>query len=242
MSTPSKNTKVTDKNADVTPVMAAVGMTDLAVEKARELQIKATALSKQLQSDLEPSAVQAKVSAAANQLMADMNQLIEDIQALPATATTRGMKAAAKVQEGYADLAARGGRLVEKVKGQKATKDLKAQADATVAVAKGAVTSARKGLAEVEKSAKALATTGRHQAEAVSASVGAAIEHEAKAAEASVESAVKATRTAAKRTATTARKANARTTSGTKATAASVRKTAKKAADAAGAAADKLGK
>ena len=92
MSTESKSTKATKKAADVTPVMAAVGMTDLAVEKARELQIKATALSKQLQSDLEPTAVQAKVSAAATQLMADMNQLMEDIQGLPATATTRGWR------------------------------------------------------------------------------------------------------------------------------------------------------
>ncbi|MFV0463304.1 MAG: hypothetical protein ACK5MP_08950 [Nostocoides sp.] len=227
----TKNTQT----PEATAAYAAVGVTDLAVEKARALRGRALEARRALRGDLEPSAVQEKVTSVAAQLLAD-------VQALPAAATKAGQQAAARVQEGYADLAVRGERLVGKIMDQKATQDLRTQAEATVSLAKGAATTARHGMAEVERSAKALMTTSRHQVEDAAEAVGYAVEAETVSAQEKVEVAVEKTRTAAKRTATTARKANARTSSRTKAAATSARKTAQKAVKAAETAAENVGR
>ena len=125
------------KNIDTTPLFAAVGVTDLAVEKVREARVRATKVSTDLRADLEPAKVVAQV------------------KELPAVALNQSLVMGGKVTEGYEDLAARGKKLVSRIRNQQATKDLVAQAEVAVAQAKGAVTSARNAAAEIEKSAKA---------------------------------------------------------------------------------------
>lgn len=59
-----------------------------------------------------------------------------------------------KVAEGYDELAVRGKNLVNCIRNQKSTKDLFAQAETSVAQAKGAVTSARNAAADIERSTR----------------------------------------------------------------------------------------
>lgn len=189
---------------------AAVGVTDLAVERVRTAREQLDAM----RAELAPKRVQAKVVAAP-----------------------------AEVREAYTDLTVRGEKLVGRVRTQKATKDLVAQYEATLALGKGLVTTARKTVSEVERSAKATLTTGRKEAakaaDAVVESVSVEVDTD-KAAKAVKTSAAR-TRTAAKRTTTTAKKGAARTRSTAKATGTSARKTAAKTATATEKTAAKVG-
>lgn len=188
---------------------AALGATDLAVERVRTASARVESLR-----DEAPAKVQARISGA------------------PAAA-----------QKSYADLAARGEKLVERVRKQKATQDLAGQARATVALGKGLVTTARDAVAEVERSAKATLTIGRKEAakaaDAVAESVEVTVDTDA--AQKAVKESAKRTRTAAKRTTTTAKKGATRTRSTAKSTLTSARKTAAKATTATEKAAEKVG-
>lgn len=213
------------KNVDSRPFYAVVGATDLTVEKAREAAVvaearatKARADFDKLVADLAPAKVQDRALAAFAQ-----------VQELPTVAAEQSKTNVDKLVAGYEDLAARGKKLVERIRNQKATKDLVAQAETTVAQAKGAVTTARKAAADVERSAKATVTTARKEATKAAEAIAASVTDEVKTAEAEVKGAVKRTRTAAKRTTTTTRNAAKKTTASAK----GVRTTAKKTASAA---------
>ncbi|EBM0725655.1 hypothetical protein XE97_25170, partial [Salmonella enterica subsp. enterica serovar Senftenberg] len=123
---------------DTTPVFAAVGLTDLAVEKVREARTRATArtsaLRAELAADLEPAALQAR---AQTRVVGVAGQAQELAQELPALALNRSLVLAGKAQESYESAAARGEKLVKRVRTQKATRDLIAQAETTVALGKG---------------------------------------------------------------------------------------------------------
>jgi hypothetical protein len=211
------------KNIDTTPLFAAVGVTDLAVEKVREARVRATKVSTDLRADLEPAKVVAQV------------------KELPAVALNQSLVMGGKVTEGYEDLAARGKKLVSRIRNQQATKDLVAQAEVAVAQAKGAVTSARNAAAEIEKSAKATVTTGRKEAARVANTLVDSVSDEAKVVQAEVAGSVKRTRTAAKRTATTTRNQAKKAATTTKAATTSARKTAASAPKATTKAAAKVG-
>ena len=211
------------KNIDTTPLFAAVGVTDLAVEKVREARVRATKVSTDLRADLEPAKVMAQV------------------KELPAVALNQSLVMGGKVTEGYEDLAARGKKLVSRIRNQQATKDLVAQAEVAVAQAKGAVTSARNAAAEIEKSAKATVTTGRKEAARVANTLVDSVSDEAKVVQAEVAGSVKRTRTAAKRTATTTRNQAKKAATTTKAATTSARKTAASAPKATKKAAAKVG-
>ncbi len=211
------------KNIDTTPLFAAVGVTDLAVEKVREARVRATKVSTDLRADLEPAKVVAQV------------------KELPAVALNQSLVMGGKVTEGYEDLAARGKKLVSRIRNQQATKDLVAQAEVAVAQAKGAVTSARNAAAEIEKSAKATVTTGRKEAARVANTLVDSVSDEAKVVQAEVAGSVKRTRTAAKRTATTTRNQAKKAATTTKAATTSARKTASSAPKATKKAAAKVG-
>lgn len=211
------------KNIDTTPLFAAVGVTDLAVEKVREARVRATKVSTDLRADLEPAKVVAQV------------------KELPAVALNQSLVMGGKVTEGYEDLAARGKKLVSRIRNQQATKDLVAQAEVAVAQAKGAVTSARNAAAEIEKSAKATVTTGRKEAARVANTLVDSVSDEAKVVQAEVAGSVKRTRTAAKRTATTPRNQAKKAATTTKAATTSARKTAASAPKATKKAAAKVG-
>ena len=129
---------------DTTPVFAAVGAADLAVEKVRQARLRATAA----RAEITVEKIQTKALQRAT-------EATEQAQHVPALALNRTLELAGKAAESYGDFAARGEKLVKRVRNQKATKDLVAQAETTVALGKGAVTTVRKAAVDIERSAKA---------------------------------------------------------------------------------------
>lgn len=213
-----------------TPLFAVVGATDLAVERVREARLRAEKARTELQADLAPTAVQKRAEI-----------VIEDVKAFPTKALNQGVATADQVTKSYEDLAIRGEKLVTRIKNQKATKDLVAQAETTLSLGKGAVTTARKAVLDVRASALATFTTGRKEATHVAQTVVDTVAEDAEFAANDVKAAAKRTRTAAKRTTTTATKARKRTTSSAKATTTSARKAAASTTKATAKAADKVG-
>ncbi|XVX19724.1 hypothetical protein ACQP1U_15685 [Actinomycetota bacterium] len=214
-----------------TPLYAAVGVTDLAVERLREGRLA-------LERELEPKALQAKATKR-------VKDTVTQVQNIPAHMLNRTLQDTAAVHEGYIALVKRGESLVERIKGQQATKDLIAQAESTVARGKGAVTTARKAVDEVERSAKSTLTLGRREAmgtaSTIAGSVVEAVVEEAEEAVETVKASSKRTTAAAKRTGTTTRKAATRASAGAKGAATSARKTAAASTKATKKAAEKVG-
>ena len=223
---------------DTTPVFAVVGLTDLAVEKVRDARVRAAAvgavLTSDLKADLKPSALQGKAQATAF-------GVAEQAQELPALALNRSLEFAGKAQESYVSVAARGEKLVERVRTQKATKDLIAQAGTTVALGKGAVTTVRKSATGIQRSAKATLTTGRKEAASVADVVADSVAAETAEVGAAVKESAKRTRTAAKRTSTTTKKSATATRTATKRATTGAKKTASTAKKASSTAAAKVG-
>lgn len=187
---------------------AVVGATDLVVERVREAQARAA----KVRAELEVKKVQDRV------------------QHAPTFAVTKGLEAAGKVEETYEELSARGKKLVERIRTQRATQDLLAQGKVAVSRTKAAVTTMRRGASDVESAAKATATTAKRETKQAAGEVKKTTRKRAAG-----------TKAAAQRTATTARKRAAATTTATKAAATSVEKTAEAAQQATVAAAEKVG-
>ncbi len=210
---------------DTTPLYAALGVTDLAVEKAKEARVKAEARAEQrrealarLQGEYHPARLQERAAG-----------LTEQVQQVPAVVLGKSLELAANATEAYEDLAARGERLAERLRRQQATKGLVAQAESTVALGKGYLTTVQHSVADVQRSALALVTTGHREAATTAQVVADAVAEEAQAAQEAateVKQSAARTRTAAKRTSTTAKKATARTSTARKAATTSARKTA----------------
>lgn len=219
---------------DTTPVFAAVGLADLAVEKVRDARVKATVKATGVRVDLDPAALQTKAQVR-------VTEVAEQAQELPALALNRSLELAGKAQETYETVAARGEKLVKRVRTQKSTKDLLAQAEATFALGKGAVTTVRKSATDIQRSAKATLTTGRKEAAVAADAIADSIVVEATEAGTAVKQSATRTRTAAKRTATTTKKAAAKSTSATKGATTSAKKTATATKKAATTAATKVG-
>jgi heparin binding hemagglutinin HbhA len=219
-----------------TPVYAAVGVTDLAVERVREASVRAAAV----RVDLDVSALQDKAVALQDKAVKRAEKVAEKVteqaQQFPALALSQTAEIAGKARETYSELAVRGEKLVKRIRNQKSTKDLFAQAGSTISLGKGAVTTVRKAATETQQAAVATLTTALHEAEAVVGTVTGTVRDEAKATTRTVRKSApvvrltgKRTATAAKRTATTAKKSTASVQRATKATATSARKTATKA-------------
>ena len=204
---------------DTTPVFAAVGLADLAVEKVRDARVKATVKATGVRVDLDPATLQTKAQVR-------VTEVAEQAQELPALALNRSLELAGKAQETYETVAARGEKLVKRVRTQKSTKDLLAQAEATFALGKGAVTTVRRSATDIQRSAKATLTTGRKEAAVAADAIADSIVVEATEAGTAVKQSATRTRTAAKRTATTTKKAAAKSTSATKGATTSAKKTA----------------
>ena len=215
---------------DTTPVFAVVGLTDIAVEKVRDARVKATAV----RVDLAPASLQSKAQAR-------VTEAAEQAQELPALALNRGLEIAGKAQETYETVAARGEKLVKRVRTQKSTKDLLAQAEATFSLGKGAVTTVRKSATDIQRSAKATLTTGRKQAVVAADVIADSVVEEAAEATTAVKQSATRTRTAAKRTATTTKKSAAASKSAAKGATTSAKKTAAATKKASTAAATKVG-
>ncbi|MGZ4685505.1 hypothetical protein [Oryzihumus sp.] len=211
---------------DTTPVYAVVGATDLAVEKVREARTRAAALRAEL-GDFDVTAVQGKA--------------VETAQHVPALALNRTLEIAGKAQESYDTLAERGQKLVTRIRGQKATQDLLAQAGNTLALGKGAVTTIRNAATDTERAVKATLTTGRREATEAAETVKTSAKATGTTTKTAAKKATKATKPAAKRATTTATKCAATAKSATKAAATSATKTAEAAEKAVEAAAEKVG-
>lgn len=224
-----------------TPLFAVVGATDLAVERAREARVRAEQVRAEarvradkvradLQADFAPTAVQKRAGV-----------VIEDVKAFPTKALNQGVATLDEVTKGYEGLATRGEKLVTRIKNQKATKDLVEQAETTLSLGKGAVTTARKAVLDVRASALATFTTGRKEAVKVADTLVDTVADDAEIAATEVKAAAKRTRTAAKRTSTTATRATKRTTTSAKATTTAAKKAAATSTKATTTAAAKVG-
>jgi heparin binding hemagglutinin HbhA len=207
---------------DTNPVYAAVGVTDLVVEKVRDRAAAAR--------DFRVSALQDLAV-----------QRAEQASQIPAIALNQTLEAAGKAQSTYAKLAVRGEKLVRRIRNQKSTKDLVAQAGTTVAFGKGAVTTVRKAAGDTKRAAQSTLTNGRHDAEAAVEAVAASVRGDAKTVKRTVRKAGPATRLSTKRTATVAKKRATSVKRATKATVTSAGTTATAATVAAKTAAPKIG-
>jgi hypothetical protein len=192
---------------DTTPVLAAVGRTDLAVDKVRDARVMGA-------------------SARVDDDAAKLQTALDQGKDLPALALNRSLELADTARKQYESYATRGEKLVTRVRTQKATTDLIAQAEATFALGKGAVTTVRKSATDLQRSAKATLTTGRRQTVVAADVISDSVVDEATDATATVAKAATRTRTAAKRTATTTRKSATASKSATKRAATGARKTA----------------
>ena len=177
---------------DTTPVYAALGATDLAVERLREARDRAAGV----RLDLDVTAIQDRAAKR-------FEQVTEQVRSQRA-------EAAGKARETYTELAVRGEKLVKRVRNQKSTKDLFAQAGSTVSLGKGAVTTVRKAAHDTQRAAIVTLATGRREAGSVASSV----QHDVRAtgraatkAPASTPTVVEGTGTAAKKTAAAAQRA-----------------------------------
>jgi hypothetical protein len=211
---------------DTTPVYAVVGVTDLAVERLREARARATTA----RHDLSVSAMQEKAAKR-------FEKVSEQAQQLPTQVRDQTSEVADKAKETYAELAARGEKLVNRIRNQKSTQNLLAQAGNTVTLGKGAVTTVRKAAHDTQHAALVTLATGRHEAESVAASVA----EDVKATGHTVNKAAAATVDSAEETATTVKKSTAAAQRATRSVSTSARKTATSASAAAKTATPKVG-
>lgn len=209
---------------DTNPVYAAVGATDLAFERLRDARVRAAAV----RLDLDVKVIQ-------DRALERFEKATEHVQQIPTQVRNQTAEAADKARDGYTSLAVRGEKLVKRIRNQKSTKDLFAQAGNTVSLGKGAVTTVRKAANHTQRAAKVTLATGRREAGAVAASV----QEDVKATGRSASKAAFSTQSAAEETVTTVKKSAASTQRATRSVAASARKTATTAATAAKSAAPK---
>ncbi len=145
---------------DTTPVFAALGVTDLAVERLRDARARAVAV----RLDLDINVIQDRAAKR-------FEKVTEQVQQIPAQVRNQSAEVAGKARETYSELAVRGEKMVKRVRNQKSTKDLFAQAGNTVSLGKGAVTTVRKAAHDTQRAAILTLTTGRREAGSVAASV-----------------------------------------------------------------------
>ncbi|MBL8930111.1 MAG: hypothetical protein JNL54_08320 [Kineosporiaceae bacterium] len=221
------------------PVMAAVGVTDLAVARVRKAAAEAGHLQEGLETrvtelqvrvekvvaSIDPAYLQKFFSKAF-----DLDTLQSQVKEVPALAITRALEMAGKVEHRYEDLAERGKRLVLRIEEAPATQEFVHQGKVTVSRGKAMVTTATKAVDETLAEAKSALTTSRKELKEVAADV-----------EQVVVADTARTRAAVKKTATTAKTKAATTRAATKRAATTARGAASKAAKAAEKAAETVG-
>lgn len=209
-----------------TPLMAVVGVADLAVERVRAVAAGAPAV--QAQFEAKVSAVQADVEKRVSEF--DREAFRAQAQENALKVAGRALEVAGKAEVAYEKLAQRGQSLVDRVRSQSATQDLISQANSTLSRGKAAVTVAVQAADETASALLSTINVGKREATTV-------VEDTTTEAEV----AVKKTETSAKKTATTARKRAAATKSAVKGVQTSAGRTATKATAATKAAAKKVG-
>jgi len=156
MATDTKTRRTEQVRIDATgPLYAVVGVTDLAVELARNAAVDvSTRLSKV---DLEPKVLSAQARKAQARLEARITDLQDDAKTLPDRLGEVVQETVSEMSETYGDLAARGRDLVARVRRQESTKQARAAAKNTVSRVKSTRTA-------TTKSAKASTSTTKDAA------------------------------------------------------------------------------
>ena len=196
---------------DTTPVYAALGVTDLAVERLRDARARVSAV----RLDVDVSAMQDRVAKR-------LEKVTEHVQHIPAQVRNQGVEVAGKARQTYSELAVRGEKMVKRVRNQEPTKDLFAQAGSTVSLGKGAVTTVRNAAHDTQRAARVTFATGRREAGSVAASV----QEDVKTAGRAPAQAPATTPTVVQGTGTPAKKSTASTLRASRSVAAGARKSA----------------
>jgi len=145
---------------DTTLVYAAVGVTDLAVERLREVRNRAAAV----RMDLAVKAIQ-------DRAVKRFEKVAEQVQQVPVQVRNQTVDVAGRARETYSGFAERGEKLVKHLRDQKSTEDLFAQAGNAVFLGKGADTTVRKAAHDIQCAALVTLNTGRRGAASVAALV-----------------------------------------------------------------------
>ncbi|ONI66917.1 hypothetical protein BWI15_27405 [Kribbella sp. ALI-6-A] len=152
----------------VTPLYVIAGAGDLAVEKFRAVSEDVTARFAQLdqqklQATLQTELTkrQVELSKRLEALAADAKTVPAKLRELPAVAQAGLTTVLGQAEETYEDLAARGEEIVGRIRSQKASEDLAAQAKTTVSKAKATRTTARKTADTAARNVKATTTSAR---------------------------------------------------------------------------------
>jgi hypothetical protein len=157
------------------PLYVIAGAGDLAVEKFRAVSDDVTSRvakldQKTLQSTLQTELTkrQAELSKRLEALAADAKTVPAKLRELPAVAQAGLTTVLGQAEETYDDLGVRGKEIVTRIRKQKATEDLVAQAKTTVSKAKATRTTARKTADSASRNVKATATSARKTAKTAS--------------------------------------------------------------------------
>ena len=155
----------------VTPLYVLAGAGDLAVEKFRAVSDDVTARF----AKLDQKTLQTELGKAQTELAKRLDAIVSDartapakLRELPATAQAGFTTVLGQAEETYEDLAGRGKELVERIRSQKATEDLVAQAKTTVSKAKATRTTAKKTAGTAGRNVKATTTSARKTAKTAS--------------------------------------------------------------------------
>jgi Mg-chelatase subunit ChlI len=202
---------MTAKKIDATrPLYAVVGVTDLAVEIARNYTADVQARFADVQTrvskiELEPKALRDQ---ARTLVVSGIDELNEDVKGACTTVESRAKEArtqveayvneaVAEVTETYGDLAVRGRKLVERIRRQQATQDAQAATKTTVAKAKTAKTQTTKSAKSSASATKSAAKTTTKRATASAKKTAGTAKSNAKATTTSAKKAAEATAQAA---------------------------------------------
>ncbi|ADB30104.1 hypothetical protein Kfla_0999 [Kribbella flavida DSM 17836] len=159
----------------VTPLYVIAGAGDLAVEKFRAVsedvstrfaQLDQKALQSTLQTELTKR--QAELSKRLEALAVEARTVPAKLRELPAVAQAGLTTVLGQAEETYEDLASRGEEIVARIRSQKATEDLVAQAETTVSKAKATRTTTKKTADSASRNVKATATSARKTAKSAS--------------------------------------------------------------------------
>jgi heparin binding hemagglutinin HbhA len=164
----------TRTKSTVTPLYAIAGAGDLAVEKFREVSDDVTsrfATLDQKALQVELAKRQTKLTKRFEALAADAKTVPAKLRELPSFAQASLTNVLGQAEETYEDLAGRGKDLVTRIRSQKATEDLVAQAKTTVSKARATRTTARKTTETASRNVKATATSARKTAKSASKAV-----------------------------------------------------------------------
>jgi heparin binding hemagglutinin HbhA len=137
-----------------TPVLAVIGVGDLAVEKIREVSSDVQARSSKI--NLEPKRLQADIEAIAKQRADDVRTAQHKAQQR-AEAVFNDVVAQATTT--YDSLAGRGEKLVNRIRRQPSTQQAKRSASTTKSQAKATTTTAKKGASSTRSTAKRSASS-----------------------------------------------------------------------------------